>query len=128
MEVIIKTMEVVLKKTKITSSILSQSEKATISDMINETIIGWCVFKDNKYIVLYDSVKNLLYKYKFFNNLYEGSESFDGEFQGKFRLKVIVDFGEDFYYQFDTKEELKAAEKLITSTKKTAIEKGQFYI
>ena len=48
-------MEILLKKSKITASILKQTVSATFSDMKNSSVLGWCIFNKVKYIVFYNN-------------------------------------------------------------------------
>lgn len=49
-------MEIILKKTKITASILKQALRSTSIDLNVGEILGWCIFgKTGKYIVCYRS-------------------------------------------------------------------------
>lgn len=53
-------MEVILKKTKITTSILKQALRSTEVDLNVGEVLGWCLFGKAKYIVCYRSdVKGL---------------------------------------------------------------------
>ena len=53
-------MEVILKKSKITNSILKQTLRSTEVDLNVGEILGWCLFGKAKYIVCYRSdVKGL---------------------------------------------------------------------
>lgn len=63
-------MEVILKKTKITSSILKQALRSTSIDLSVGEILGWCVYgKLGKYIVCYRSDTKGLSIYPMFENI-----------------------------------------------------------
>ncbi|EKT4502331.1 hypothetical protein JE943_002348, partial [Flavobacterium psychrophilum] len=46
-------MEVILKKTKITNSILKQALRSTEIDFKVGELLGWCIYDKMKYIVCY---------------------------------------------------------------------------
>jgi hypothetical protein len=48
-------MEVILKKTKITNSVLKQTLRSSEIDLKVGEILGWCLFNKLKYIVCYRS-------------------------------------------------------------------------
>src|ERR1035437_6494922 len=56
-------MEVILKKTKVTSSILKQTLIAKVIDLETFEVLGFCISKNQKWIVLYKSSTNELRKY-----------------------------------------------------------------
>ena len=63
-------MEVILKKTKITSSILKQALRSTSIDLSVGEILGWCVYgKFGKYIVCYRSDTKGLSIYPMFKDI-----------------------------------------------------------
>lgn len=55
-------MEVILKKTKITKSIVNQLEHVNIGELDRYAILGYCVLPKKKIVLLYDSEsKRLVY-------------------------------------------------------------------
>jgi hypothetical protein len=56
-------MEVLLKKFKITASILAQTLIADVANLKSEFVLGWCIYKKHKYIILYNSLTTELRKY-----------------------------------------------------------------
>ena len=63
-------MEVILKKTKITASILKQALRSTSIDLSVGEILGWCVYgKLGKYIVCYRSDTKGLSIYPMFKDV-----------------------------------------------------------
>lgn len=55
-------MEVVLKRTKITKSIVSQLEFVPSHLLSNYKVLGYCVLPKTKIVLLYDEVRNKLAK------------------------------------------------------------------
>jgi len=58
-------MEVLLKKTKITLSILKQALKSNEFDLEMGEVLGWCIAFREKYIVIYRHDTNELSMFKF---------------------------------------------------------------
>lgn len=58
-------MEVVLKKSKITASILKQVPLASVSEIIAFEVLGFCKYNDARWIVLYSSASNELRRYPY---------------------------------------------------------------
>lgn len=56
-------MELILKKSKITSGILTQTVLASYSELKTFDVIGWCVHKNHKWIILYNHNTHELRKY-----------------------------------------------------------------
>ena len=92
-------MEVLLKKTKITLSILKQTLKSNEFDLIRGEVLGWCIaFREReKYIVIYRHDTNELSKFKF----------------------SLSDLGNDFTSKFSA---------LLIRVSNQAIMRGQFFI
>jgi len=118
-------MEIILKKSKITNSILAQTITASTSDLKSSDVLGWCVYKKHKYIVLYDSVTNELRKYLMFKEVSaESKYTFE-----PFSVKVY--FGIEFNsLHYQTKNELESQELIeqLEEVKQQAIIKGQFFL
>ena len=55
MEVNLKNVEVILKKTKITKSILNQSNSLSFKEIDKNNIIGWCFDGKSKIVVSYNN-------------------------------------------------------------------------
>lgn len=66
-------MEVQLKKTKISKSILSQTVRCSDIDLTNGDVLGWCIFKNLKYIVIYRHDINQLSKFPLFRDIEFGN-------------------------------------------------------
>ena len=63
-------MEVILKKTKITTSILKQTLRSTAMDLSVGDILGWCVYgKFGKYIVCYRNDTKVVSIYPMFKDI-----------------------------------------------------------
>lgn len=119
-------MEVLLKKTKITPSILKQSLKSTSADFKNGTVLGWCIYNKQKYIVCFREDLNSISSYMMFKNIEK-----EGNISRPNDLLVKVSFGGNYVpanYKFDT--EIEASEFIITfqNAKNEAERKGQFYL
>ena len=59
-------MEVILKKTKITTSILKQTLRSTEIELGVADVLGWCIYDKQKYIVLYNSATQTRSKFPMF--------------------------------------------------------------
>jgi hypothetical protein len=118
-------MEVLLKKSKITSSVLAQTLIASISDLKSSKVLGWCVYKKHKYIVLYNSQTNELRKYFLFKEVKSQIEHINKPFS------VWVDFGIGLnsltYTTIDQNESQELLE-LLEKVKQQAIMIGQFFL
>lgn len=62
-------MEILLKKSKITASILKQTVGAFVSDLKDSNVLGWCIFNKCKYIVLYNEKNNRLTKQLYYRDV-----------------------------------------------------------
>ena len=62
MEVNLKNVEVILKKTKITKSILNQSNSLSFKEIDKNNIIGWCFDGKSKIVVSYNNELNTIEK------------------------------------------------------------------
>jgi hypothetical protein len=60
-------MKAILKKYKITKTILQQSLRPTQQEISDLEVLGWCIYKTGKrlvsYIVLHDEKKGIIKKY-----------------------------------------------------------------
>ena len=123
-------MEVVLKKSKITNSIIKQTLIANISDLTNSDVLGWClVDKKIHYIVLYNSSTNELRKYLMINKI-----SFDTPYPHQYdtpNYLLTINFGVNYIehnYKFDTLKEVEDFKSTLERIKTEALTKGQFYL
>jgi hypothetical protein len=118
-------MEVILKKSKITSSILKQALRSTESDFKAGEILGWCIYDKIRFIICYRSDTKSLSKYPMFKDLIE-ERCIRNE---KYVLKVSV--GNAYIpisYVSETKEERDIFLRLLKEVKDSAETKGQFFI
>lgn len=131
-------MEVILKKTKITSSIIKQTVKASEKTLMNSDyeVLGWCNYFSGKYrykyILLYNSKTSDLKVYLFFGRLeneyindYKGRDYYSPE---KFNLKVITPNFVETVYTFEKEYDRDSLAKTLEEIKKLAEQKGQIYL
>lgn len=120
-------MEVLLKKSKITSSILKQAFKPTDEEMCTSEILGWCLFNKLKYIVFHKN--GVITKYPLFTEtVIKGPFENSGE-PGYYRLTVRL--GGSWVpheYSSENVDELESLAISLERSKAIAIEKGQFFI
>ncbi len=63
-------MEVILKKSKITNSILKQTISPKLDmNLSNYQNLGWCIYNKERYIILYDAENSLLYRLLTFDRI-----------------------------------------------------------
>ena len=118
-------MEVLLKKTKITSSILAQCGGASIPELINYEVLGYCMWKGSKWIVLYYKEKSDLKKFPMFKDI----EQFETTPPRKPHYDIVLYDKSSFgSYRTENNEEMAATVKQILQVADEAFEKGQFYI
>lgn len=131
-------MEVILKKTKITSSILKQTTNATENNLkdANFRVLGWCRYVVNKhtykYILLYNENKQELVRYLFFSEIkevyvndYKGRDYYSPE---KFNIEVKTPNFMDKVYTFKTQKERDDFAHDLRVIKNRAEEAGQIYL
>jgi len=123
-------MEVILKKSKITNSILKQSLRSTHIDFKLGEILGWCLYKNIKYIVCYRPDTNGLSIFHLFKEIESGtSVSPNKNNSDTFWVKVKL-HGNYIPITYTCKDELERDELflLLETTKQNAKIKGQFFI
>jgi hypothetical protein len=126
-------MEVILKKTKISNSILKQCLRATDTDFVNGIVLGWCIYQQLKYIVCYRQDTKSLSKYPMFKEI-EFGENFKQEERYKNILDgywVNVKLGGNYTpVTYSTKDEVEKDFFIacLTKAKNDAESKGQFFI
>jgi hypothetical protein len=131
-------MEVVLRKSKITNSIIKQTVKASeeVLKSSDYEVLGWCNYLLGKhlykYILLYNQKTKDLKKYLFFGKLekeyvndYRGRDYYSPE---RFDLKVITPNFVDTIYTFQKEEERASFMKDLEVIKKRAEQQGQIYL
>lgn len=119
-------MEVILKKTKITNSILKQALRSTGTDFKVGEILGWCIYDKMKFIVCYRYDIKCLSKYPMFKDLIVQESQNESE-----KYAVKVSFGRNYTpltYISKTKEESEEFIELLKKVKQDAETKGQFFV
>lgn len=120
-------MEVILKKTKISNSILKQCLRATDTDFVNGVILGWCIFDKMRYIICYNESSKSLTKYPLFKEI--DCEEFIKNDKKQFSIKVRLG-GNYMPISYITNEEIEKDVLIscLKKAKKEAEQKGQFFI
>jgi hypothetical protein len=118
-------MEVLLKKTKITSSILNQCAVAFLNQLMSYEVLGYCVLKAKRWIVLYNSKTNDLKKFPLIKNVkqQEATPPRKPEFEITYYDDSLSGF-----YRSENNAEMESQAKNILLVRDKAFEKGQFYI
>lgn len=113
-------MEVKIKNLKITTSILNQTENINPFFVSELKVLGWCLHKEMKFIVLYDKESSTLKKIKYYTSV----ESSDGL---SIQLNRTNKDETEVFYTSSLEENSK---EMITleNVRIEAEEKGQFYI
>lgn len=123
-------MEVILKKTKITHSILKQALRSTVIDLSVGEILGWCVLqKYGKHIVCYRSDIHGLSKYPMIKDIKVTPQYKDGPENKTYLVEVI--FGDNYIPLTYTCSDDKDKDELIKTLKKAkhvAGVRGQFFL
>lgn len=122
-------MEVLLKKTKITNSILKQALRSTEIDFKVGEILGWCIYEKLKYIVCYRSDIKSLSRFPMFKDL--TTEQRHKSINGYDNFAVNVSLGGNYTpltYVSKTKEENEEFVELLKKVKHSAEVKGQFFV
>ncbi|ENI5462344.1 hypothetical protein ABZG89_002388 [Flavobacterium psychrophilum] len=122
-------MEVILKKTKITNSILKQALRSTEIDFKAGEILGWCIYEKLKYIVCHRSDIKSLSRFPMFKDLI--TEQRHKSINGYDNFAVNVSLGGNYTpltYVSKTKEENEAFVELLKKVKHNAEIKGQFFV
>lgn len=118
-------MEVILKKSKITNSILKQALRSTEIDLKVGEILGWCIYDKIKYIVCYRSDINSLSIYPMFKDLITEEWRYES---GKYAVIVSLGGGvSPLTYVSKIKEESEEFVELLKTVKHNAEIKGQFF-
>lgn len=121
-------MEVILKKSKITTSILKQCLRSTENDFKAGEILGWCIIGQLKYIVCYRSDIKGLSKFPMFKDLV--SEKRNQPQHGFDNYAVNVSIGSGYtpiVYACSTEEEKDSFIALLKKVKHNAECRGQFF-
>lgn len=108
-------MEVILKKTKITNAILKQTLRPNTDDITRLSVIGWCIYNKEQYIIFYDTDNSLLYRLMMFDRIDINDDKTRMALCKKRYMPVYLDYTSEMYECF-------------TNVKSEALEKGQFYV
>lgn len=126
-------MEVILKKTKITNSILKQTLRSTSIDLNVGEILGWCLWGKLKYIVCYRSdIKGLsifpLFKEIEFGENFNQSERYQNVITS---FWVKVKLGGNYIpinYTCSDEDDKKQFIETLNKAKHNAEIRGQFFL
>jgi len=117
-------MEIILKKTNITSTILNQVQPATIDDMVNSDVIGWCIDKGGlKKILFYNQSNNSLSWYVYFS---EVKPIDDTTFDVSYKTPRGNTYHQKYNYQH--KDTFADMYTFFNNIKQEAESKGQFFL
>lgn len=122
-------MEVILKKTKITNSILKQSLRSTEVDLNVGEILGWCLFGKVKHIVCYRSDVKGLSIFPMFKEI-EVEAKYKDSIENKtflVQVKLAGNFVPLKYICTDENDKIKFIETL-NKAKHNAEIRGQFFL
>ncbi len=122
-------MEVILKKTKITSAILKQTLKSTSIDLSVGEVLGWCLYNKLKYIICYRIDLTSLSIFPFYKEL--TTEERTKERHGTEEFIVKIHLGGNYVpiqYSDKTKEGHEKFIEILKIAKHKAETKGQFFI
>lgn len=110
-------MEVILKRTKITRSIMNQIVWASVSELKTFDVLGTCIYDGRSYIVLYSDT--MLRVYPLYKEIVHDDNAVKLIFGGRY---VAIHF---------TTSSLKESIELsnfFKELKQIALEKGQFFL
>ena len=130
-------MEVILKKYKITKTILQQSLRPTQEEIRDLDVLGWCVYKSGKhtikYIILHNEEQGLLKKIP---SIREIKERHHAEYRGRSytsleKWEIIIVSERSFIdvnYSFTNINDANSFKADVQWVMKESNEKGQFYL
>ena len=122
-------MEVILKKSKITNSILKQTLRSTEIDLNVGEVLGWCLFGKSKYIVCYRSDVKGLSIFPMFKEI-EVEPKYKDSVENKTYLvevKLVGNYVPLKYTCSDENDKIKFVETL-KKAKHNAESRGQFFL
>lgn len=122
-------MELILKKTKLTSSIINQILRANELALKTYSVVGWCIHQKIKWVILYDENTKDLKKYLIPVDV--KIEGLTGSSTLPHEVYLKVDFGSKYtplHYRYPTEEEAKEFMGHIRKIKRLAETVGQFFI
>ena len=116
-------MEILLKKTKITKSILKQVPFATIDSMLNSEVVGYCIDNGSKKIIFYNPTDNSLTWYFYFQEVKPVDDT-------EFSVKYKTPRGSIFQHiiKYTKGDTFKDVVVFFDNIKHEVEAKGQFYI
>lgn len=122
-------MEVTLKKTKITSSILKQTVRSTVDDLTVGEIIGWCLYSGLKFMICFRKDTNSLSKYPIFKEITFIPQHKDNGENRNYLVKVhLGGMYAPHTYTCSDYDEVNNVINILNNAKNMAELKGQFYI
>lgn len=117
-------MEVILKKAKLSISLMKQVQTANTSQLIIDDVIGYCIFDKCRWIVFHNPTIGSLNKYKL-------SYTAEALTENLTHFSVRVNFGYNTMssiYDLKSAEEAKEFANKMNAIKQRALELGQFYL
>lgn len=122
-------MEVILKKTKITNSILKQTLRSTEVDLNLGEILGWCLFGKTKYIVCYRSDVKRLSIFQMFKEI-KVEEKYKDNINNKTFLVEVNLWGNyvPLRYIFSNENDKTNFVETLKKAKHNAEIRGQFFL
>lgn len=118
-------MEIILKKTKITNAVLKQTLQAGISDITIFYVLGWCVYKDFKWIVLYNYNTVQLRKYLIPKMIIPELDTYNNKYIVRVEFSGNVN---QHIYSFDNMDESNKFALRLKTVQDLAESRGQFFI
>ena len=121
-------MEVMLKKAKITNSILKQTKNSHISDIQKGRVLGFCQFEKFDFIVLHRPDINELSKFPMYRDFkIRPSQSYDDDKRNVVQVSFDFRYSEVFFELQNESLALDFLERLKV-IKMNAKSLGQFYV
>ena len=99
MEVELKQVQVELKMTKITKTILNQSAWVSYEKLNGYVILGWCLVGNQKIVISYNSDTNVLVKSKYYYNIEESQINYDNV------QTILLKMGHEYYFDTDVQKD-----------------------
>ena len=118
-------MDVILKKSKITSSIMAQTMSATEPEIKKFKAIGFCIWKKSKWIILYNEGTSEIRKLLMITDVIAEKARTDQQHY------VKVSFGVNWnprFYACESEEESNELVEVFKEKKQYAIANGQFFL
>lgn len=109
-------MEVILKKTKISKSVMDQTTYSYNGMMLGK-VLGWCRIKGSAWIAIYHESEKILTKIRLYSN-FEKEDDFEGFY-------IKIDGNRKGYRSAEERDLFYNNYKQV---KEKALEAGQFYL